>query len=255
VCHLDPLFADGFASGDTAGPVPEVERSKMLRRRDGVQRLITAAWLGILAAVVAVLSVPETREVFKAWTASHPYAMGFAKIALLGTMGELLGARIVTGAWRLGGIRIYQRLLVWGFLGIVFTVVFPLFSFGVEGLLAAGLVPGAGSALAAALWKSLFMNLIFAFPMMVFHRITDTLIERGELFSVWPLLEVWRAIDWRSMLHVVGFACLWFWIPAHTLTFTLPAEFRVVSAALLAVVLGGILGFAKKRSVRAPGAA
>jgi hypothetical protein len=225
------------------------------RKGCGMQRLITMAWLGILAAVVAVLSVPETREAFKALTAAHPYLMGFAKIALLGTMGELLGARIVTGAWRLGGIRIHQRVLVWGFLGIVFTVVFPLFSFGVEGLLSAGLVPGSGSALAAAFWKSFFMNLIFAFPMMVFHRITDTLIERGELFSTWPLLTVWQSIDWRSMLHVVGFACLWFWIPAHTLTFTLPAEFRVVSAALLAVVLGGILGFAKKRSAGAAGAA
>ncbi len=215
-----------------------------------MQRLITVAWVGILASVVAVLSMEDTREVFKAWTAARPYAMGFVKIALLGTMGELLGARIVTGAWRLGGIRIHQRVLVWGFLGIVFTAVFPLFSFGVDGLLAVGLVPGAGSGLAAAFWKSLFMNLIFAFPMMVFHRVTDTLIERGELFSAWPLLEVWTAIDWRSMLHVVGFACLWFWIPAHTLTFTLPAELRVVSAALLAVVLGAILGFAKKRSAR-----
>lgn len=215
-----------------------------------MQRVITVAWVGVLAAVVAVLSVPDTREVFKALTAAHPYPMGFAKIALLGTMGELLGARIVTGRWRLGGIRLHQRMLVWGFLGIVFTVVFPLFSFGVEGLLGAGLVPGEGSDLAAAFWKSLFMNLIFAFPMMVFHRITDTLIERGRLFSVWPLLDVWLAVDWRSMLHVVGFACLWFWIPAHTLTFTLPAEFRVMTAALLAVVLGGILGFAKKQSAR-----
>jgi len=116
-------------------------------------------------------------------------------------------------------------------------------------------VPGAGSGLAAAFWKSLFMNLIFAFPMMVFHGVTDTLIERGELFSAWPLLEVRTAIDWRSMLHVVGFACLWFWIPAHTLTFTLPAEFRVVSAARLAVVLGAILGLAKKLYAELPRAA
>lgn len=213
-----------------------------------MQRLVTVAWVGLIAAVAVLLSVPASREVFKALTTAHPYAMGFGKIALLGTMGELLGARIVTGAWRLVGIRLYQRMLVWGFLGVVFTVVFPLFSYGVEGLLASGLVPGANSQLAAAFWKSCFMNVIFAFPMMVFHRITDTLIERRQLFSAWPLLDVWLAIDWRSMLHVVGFACLWFWIPAHTVTFLLPAEFRVVSAALLAVVLGAILGFAKKRA-------
>lgn len=213
--------------------------------------MITAVWIGLLATVAVFLTVPAFREVFRALTAAHPFIMGFGKIALLGTMGELLGVRIATGTWRLTGVRIHQRVLVWGFLGIVFTVVFPLFSFGVDGLLSAGLIPGAGSTLAAAFWKSFFMNLIFAFPMMVFHRITDSLIERGKLFSLWPLLEVWLAIDWRSMLHVVGFACLWFWIPAHTMTFMFPAEFRVVTAALLAVVLGAILGFAKKLAATA----
>ncbi len=215
-----------------------------------MKRLITPAWCTVLAAVVVVLSVPESREVFKELTRAHPYTMGFLKIALLGTMGELLGGRIVTGSWRFGGIRLHQRLLVWGGLGWVFTAVFPLFSFGVDGLLDAGLIPGASSVLAAAFWKSFFMNLIFAFPMMVFHRVTDTLIESGELFSIWPLVDVYTGIDWKNMFRIVGAACIWFWIPAHTVTFLLAPEFRVVSAALLAVVLGAILGFAKKRAQR-----
>jgi hypothetical protein len=213
-----------------------------------VKRLIGPAWLLSFAAVVVVLSVPESREIFKTLTREYPYAMGFLKIAVLGTMGELLGGRIVTGQWRLTGNRLPQRALVWGFLGLVFTAVFPLFSFGVDGLLDAGLIPGAGSTLAAALWKSVFMNTIFGFPMMVFHRITDTLIDRDELFGIWPLSDVTGSIDWRNMFRIVGAACLWFWIPAHTITFLLPPEFRVVSAALLAVVLGAILGFAKKRA-------
>lgn len=212
-----------------------------------MQRLFTLVWALLLATIVFVLGNPETREVFKELTLAFPYSMGFAKIAILGTMGELLGGRIVSGHWTLTGIRLHQRFLVWGFLGWVFTAVFPLFSFGVEGLLDADLIPGSGKALAAAIWKSLFMNLIFAFPMMVFHRITDSLIERGELFTRWPLVEVFTAIDWRNMFHIVGAACLWFWIPAHTVTFMLPPEYRVVCAALLAVALGAILGFAKKR--------
>ncbi len=213
-----------------------------------MNRLVGFVWLIVLGAVVVVLSVPESREVFKALTRTYPYTMGFFKIATLGTMGELLGGRIVTGRWRLAGIRLPQRALVWGFLGWVFTAVFPLFSFGVDGLLQAGLIPGTGTTLATALWKSIFLNLIFGFPMMVFHRVTDTLIDRGGLFGVWPLAEVTSAIDWRNMYRIVGAACLWFWIPAHTITFLLPPEFRVVSAALLAVVLGAILGFAKKRA-------
>ena len=215
-----------------------------------MNRLIAFVWFLVLTAVVAVLSVSESREVFKLLTLTYPYTMGFLKIAILGTMGELLGGRIVTGQWRLAGIRLSHRALVWGFLGWVFTAVFPLFSFGVDGLLQVGLIPGAGSTLAAAFWKSSFLNLIFGFPMMVFHRVTDTLIDRGGLFRVWPLAEVTGSIDWRNMFRIVGAACLWFWIPAHTITFLLPPEFRVVSAALLAVILGAILGFAKKRARR-----
>ncbi len=213
-----------------------------------MNRLIAFVWLMALTAVIAVLAIPESREIFKDLTRAHPYTMGFLKIAILGTMGEMLGGRIVTGIWRLTGIRLPQRMLVWGFLGLIFTSVFPLFSFGVDGLLQAGLIPGAGSALAAAFWKSFFMNLIFGFPMMVFHRISDTLIDRGELFGIWPLTEITTGIDWRNMYRIVGAACLWFWIPAHTITFLLPPEFRVISAALLAVILGAILGFAKKRA-------
>ena len=215
-----------------------------------MDRLITVIWLALLGGVIAILAVPESRELFVAATRAHPYAMGFAKIGLLGTMGELLGGKIVTGSFRLTGIRLHQRALVWGFLGIVFALVFPLFSFGVEGLLEAGLLPGAGSTVATAAFKSAIMNLIFAFPMMAFHRVTDTLIERGQLFSIWPLTEVYQSIDWRSMFRVVGLAIFWFWIPAHTVTFLLPPEFRVITAALLAVALGFILGLAKRLSAR-----
>jgi len=220
-----------------------------------MDRLVTAVWVLVIGAVVAVLVMPAGREVFEAATRAHPYPMGMLKIGLLGTMGELLGARIVTGSWRLRGIRLWQRVAVWAFLGIVFTAVFPLFSFGVEGLLEKGLLPGKGIGPLAAFWKSSYMNIIFAFPMMVFHRITDTLIDRNQLLGRWPLVDVFVGIDWKNMFRVVGAACIWFWIPAHTITFVLPAEYRVMSAALLAIVLGAILGFAKKRAKAQAGAA
>lgn len=219
-----------------------------------MDKLITAVWILLLGAVGALLAVPEGRAAFEAATRAHPYLLGVAKIALLGTMGELLGKRLGRGAWQLRGIRLGQRVLVWGFLGAVFAAVFPLFSFGVDGLLKAGLLPGEGQALATALWKSSFMNLVFAFPMMVFHRVTDGLIERGRLFARWPLVEVFVAIDWRTMFRVVGGACFWFWIPAHTVTFLLPPEYRVMSAALLAIALGFIMGVANRRKVAAAAA-
>lgn len=147
-----------------------------------MNKLITLLWITLLGSVVAILAIPATRSEFVSLTRQFPYLMGMAKIALLGTMGELLGGKIVTGQWRLSGIRIHQRILVWAFFGIVFTVVFPLFSFGVEGLLHANLLPGKGVSIAEAFYKSFFMNLLFGFPMMVFHRVTDTLIDDGDLF-------------------------------------------------------------------------
>jgi hypothetical protein len=39
-----------------------------------------------------------------------------------------------------------------------------------------------------------------------------------------------------------------FWIPAHTITFSLPPEYRVLMASFLSIALGGILAFAKRRS-------
>jgi len=213
-----------------------------------MNHLVTALWLLLIAGVVALLAIPSGREAFESATRAWPYLMGIAKIGLLGTMGELLGARIATGRWKLTGIRLWQRVLVWGFLGIVFTAVFPIFSFGVDGLLDKGLLPGKGMGLLTAFWKSFFMNTVFAFPMMVFHRTTDMLIDRGKLFSSWPVADIFKEIDWKNMFRVVGAACIWFWIPAHTFTFVLPAEYRVMSAALLAIVLGVILGIAKKRA-------
>ncbi|MDD4857618.1 MAG: hypothetical protein PHD74_05870 [Candidatus Krumholzibacteria bacterium] len=213
-------------------------------------RLISIVWILILAAAVAALVAPGTRGRFIELTRSHPYLMGMIKVGLLGTMGELLGGKIVSGRWRLRGIGLWQRALVWAFLGIVFTAVFPLFSYGSDGLIAQGLVPGAGSRLVAAFWKSLFMNIIFAFPMMVFHRFADTLIGKGALLSRWPVVATFTGIDWRNMFSIVAPSCIWFWIPAQTVTYLLPGEFRVMSAAFLAIVLGFILGMAKRLSMK-----
>ena len=121
-----------------------------------------------------------------------------------------------------------------------------------EGVLNKGLIYGGKSKFIdyySAFYKSAFMNIIFAFPMMVFHRVTDSLIDKGILFSIWPIVEIYINIDWKNMIRVVGFSCIWFWIPAHTITFLLPSEFRVMSAALLAIFLGTILGYAKKRAL------
>lgn len=213
-----------------------------------MQIVMTLVWLFLLAGVLAVLGIPQSREVFVSLTRAHPYLMGMAKFALLGTMGELLSWKVVSGKWKLRGVRLWQRILVWAFIGVLLTIAFPLFSAGVEGLLAQGYLPGNGVKWLTAFWKSFFLQAVFAFPFMTFHRITDTLIERGQLFSRWPFIEVYKNIDWDNMFRIVGWAIIWFWLPVHTINFMLPAEFRVIIAALLAIVLGLILGFAKRKA-------
>lgn len=212
--------------------------------------IITMCWVILLALVLAILICPRSQQVFIDLTLALPFLMGLIKVGLLGTMGELLGAKIVTGKWKLKGIRLGEKFLVWAVLGVVFTVIFPIFSFGVDGLLKAGLIPGKGLPLAEAFWKSFFLNTVFAFPMMMFHRLTDTAIGNGGLFRKWNIPATFKQIDWDNMFKVVGFACLWFWIPAQVVTYSLPAEFRVMSAALLAIVLGIIMGIAKKISLK-----
>ena len=52
-------------------------------------------WSGVLICIIAVLAIPSSREVFMEATGAHPYIGGFLKFAVLATMGDLLGARIL----------------------------------------------------------------------------------------------------------------------------------------------------------------
>lgn len=212
--------------------------------------LVTVVWAILFILIVMMLAFPGSRAKFSELTMTLPYLMGFLKVGLMGTMGELLGGKIVTGKWKVKGVRIGERSLVWAFLGIYFTIIFPLFSHGVDGLLESGLLFGAGSKILTSFWKSFLMNIVFGFPMMCFHRLTDTAIEDGGLFRKWNIPKTFVSIDWNNMFRVVGLAIFWFWVPAQTVTFLLPPQFRVMSAALLAIALGLIMGIAKKLSMK-----
>jgi len=181
-------------------------------------------------------------------TASHPFLIGFLKFAILATLGELLAHRIVAGAWTKPRGLAY-RALVWGLIGMVIVLIFDIFASGVASALAKGLLPGGGSRLAFAFFVSVTMNATFAPAMMLFHRATDTYIDlrhehRGSRVGI---DDVVAAIDWHGFVSFVLLRTIpFFWIPAHTLTFMLPPEYRVLAAAMLSVALGAILAFAKR---------
>ncbi|EQB89040.1 hypothetical protein M918_22160 [Clostridium sp. BL8] len=58
-----------------------------------------------------------------------------------------------------------------------------------------------------------------------------------------------KTIDWYGYIgFVVCKTIPIFWIPAHTITFLLPSEYRVLTAALLSIVLGAILATSKAKT-------
>jgi hypothetical protein len=217
-------------------------------------------WIISFTAIVFILAFPATRSAFLSATKSHPYIMGFIKVSILATMGELLALRILTGDYK-NSIGLLYKFIVWGFIGIAFTIVFVIFAAGVGAAVNQHLLPSikgtsTTSRLIIAFYTSTFMNLIFAPTFMAFHRFTDTFIDLGEgrlnkILKV-KLSSVVRTVDWNGFVSFVILKTIpFFWIPAHTITFMLPSEYRVLMASMLSMVLGGMLAFAKRRNVKA----
>lgn len=212
-------------------------------------------WLAALCAVSSIMVVPATHQVFINVTKEHPYIMGFGKFAVLATMGELLAIRIAMGEWkRPAGVT--YRSIVWGLIGVLIVLMFEVFSSGVAGAIAKGLLwSGAdvsSGKIWAAFWISAIMNLAFGPAFMTLHRITDTYIDLicGEKVPAGTvkLSDVIARIDWQGLVSFVVLKTIpFFWIPAHTITFLLPPEYRVLMAAYLSLALGAILAYGKRK--------
>lgn len=163
----------------------------------------------------------------------YPIASSTIQVGVLGTIGEIIAIRIRTGKWYLfgpGPIRLIQKIVVWSFLGITFKYAFLGFHGFVDALAIKGYWFGKAMhpGILRAFSVSLFTNLLFGPVMMLFHRMTDNWIESKQM--EWSSLQS----AWKTLF--------WFWIPAHTITFSLPTHFQVGLAAIWAVALGIILG-------------
>ncbi len=204
-------------------------------------------WLSVIVAIGAFLAFGTTRELFEIATKSHPYIMGFFKFMILATMGELLAIRIVTGQYN-KPVGMVWKAVVWGFIGVLITLMFNVFAGGVMSVMKKGLLPFAGSTFAFAFFTSAIMNLLFAPTFMGIHKYTDAYIELRYANGRSPSMrEVVDAIDFYGFVSFVLLKTIpLFWIPIHTITFLLPAEYRVIMAAGLSIVLGAILSFSAK---------
>jgi hypothetical protein len=216
-------------------------------------------WIGTLLVIAFLLVYPATNVIYTAANKAHPYILGFIKVSILATMGEILALRIATGDYR-KPVGIVYKFVVWGFLGMGFVIAFELFASGVRSAMGKGLLPSGvadtfSAKLLFAFFTSSFMNIFFGPTFMAFHRITDTFIDLGEgkfnKIKKVKLNAVTKKIDWQSFVSFVVCKTIpIFWIPAHTVTFLLPGEYRVLSAAFLSIALGIILATSKRKNAK-----
>ena len=223
-------------------------------------------------AVIAIFSPffwsNATYETYTGFNVQHGMIMAFIKFAILATLGEIIGLRIKTGQYIQKGFGVIPRAIVWGFIGLTIKMAFIIFATGTPEFLtylglndAKTLMQGdfSWNKVLVAFCISAAMNIIYAPVMMTFHKITDTHIvdNNGTLkgfFKPIQFKEIFAKLDWKVQWNFVFKKTIpFFWIPAHTITFLLPPEFRVLFAALLGIMLGVFLAVAaqlgKKQAV------
>lgn len=223
--------------------------------------------LYFIVAIAAIflpffLSAP-LYEWYSTFNASHGMVMSFLKFGILSTLGEMLGCRISTGKYVTPTFGVLPRMVVWGFMGmginmamIIFSKGTPMFMqyMGMTNAVEAFTTDGFSmDKLWVALAVSVAMNTIFAPVFMTFHKVTDAHIaaHNGSLKALVtpiPMAERLGTLNWQAQWGFVFRKTIpFFWYPAHTITFLLPAEQRVLFAALLGIVLGVLLAVSVKK--------
>ncbi len=205
-------------------------------------------WGLVFAAFVAFIVWPKTHLIFVSLTATHPYFVGFVKFAILATMGELLAIRLSSKEWDIP-YGIIARAVVWGLIGMLVTLIFQIFAGGITASMAKGYLPGGDSKILFAFYVGSIMNLTFGPTFMAAHRFSDTYIDmKGEGIQDITVTKIVNRIDWNSFISFVVMKTVpFFWIPAHTITFLLPGEYRVLAAAFLSIALGILLALGKRK--------
>ena len=165
-------------------------------------------------------------SIYTQWVSANPIVSAMIQFGILGTLGEVIAfsirekqVSIPCRWWQLG-----LKVVAWAILGLIIKVGFTGMKGFVTALIDHKLLPQVFRQ--GFLWAfsvSVFTNFLFGPQMMAFHRLEDNLImnQRGY------------ANIRRSWLTLI-----WFWIPAHTLTFMLPADLQIGLAALWSLALG-----------------
>ena len=170
-------------------------------------------------------------EAYVEFVTNHPFISAAIQFGILGTAGEIISLIFKNKNRKTGwtfNIFVF-KILAWALLGIVIKYGFIGMQGFTRNLFAYNLIPGffMENTITYAFLVSVFTNLFFGPQMMAFHRIEDNIIERKSGFV--GIKKAW-------------FTLLWFWIPAHTVTFALPEYFQIGLAAIWGLALGIIMG-------------
>lgn len=215
--------------------------------------------IGVILLFLPFFISKEIYDYYFQFNKEHGLITAFVKFAILATIGDVIGLRIKTGSYFKNGYGILPRMIVWGILGVTIKIAFIVFASGTPvflesiGLENAQLVmKGAFTPekLLVAFCISVALNLIYAPVMMTLHTITDMHIvsNRGTLkgfFTPIKFRKLFVSLNWDVQWNFVFKKTIpLFWIPAHTITFLLPSDLRILFAALLGIALGTILAIA-----------
>lgn len=169
------------------------------------------------------------------WVHSWPVLSAMIQFALLGTLGEIVSKWIIQKNFRypFGIWLTLWKMLVWAMLAVGIKYAFKGFGGFLQVLIDAGMWPRfSEGGFGYALSLSALMNLQFGLTLVLLHRVLDNIPEKEK--------------NWKNMDKSI-YSLLWFWIPAHTVTFLMPDALRIGLAAVWSVALGLILGFYNRK--------
>lgn len=170
------------------------------------------------------------------WVTEWPLLSAAVQFAILGTLGEVLShsMRQKRAAIPCTPLQLLGKVAAWALLGVIIKYGFAGMKGFTRALLDHRMIPEfMGRGVGWAFGVSVFTNLLFGPQMMLFHRLEDNLIVGTRGFK--GLTTAWWTL-------------LWFWIPAHTVTFSLPQPYQIGLAAVWGLVLGVILGASKPKN-------
>ena len=163
-----------------------------------------------------------------------PIITAMVQFAILGTLGDIISKWIIKrkifNPYN-NLLTILMKMMEWAFLAVCIKYAFIGFHGFIDALVEHSFLPELNRYF-RSFAISTSMNLQFGPFLVIMHRLLDNAVAREN--------------NWHN-LHKGMLSLLWFWIPAHTITFILPKPFQIGLAAVWSVVLGIILGFYNRK--------